>query len=229
MQPYLFPYLGYFQLVAVVDKFVFYDDVNFIKQGWINRNAILVAGRRHLFTVPLREASSFARISDTRINESFYPGGCRRLLKTLAQSYARAPCYEAVYEMIEGVLNRSERSIGRLAAASVLAVASYLDLRTAFVKSSATYGNAELKGSERVLDICRRERADSYYNAIGGKELYSRDEFARHGVDLKFIETKNVRYRQFGEEFVPWLSIIDVLMFNPKEVVQRLLGEYTLV
>jgi hypothetical protein len=225
MQPYFFPYLGYFQLVAAVDKFVFYDDVSYIKQGWINRNAILSGGQRHVFTVPLRSASSFALIRDTMLDAAAYARWCGKFLKTLTQNYIAAPYYDPVYALVEQVLHRSMTSIGHLAISSVLAVASYLDLRTLFVTSSAIYENAELKGTERVLDICRRECAQTYYNSIGGKELYSKEEFSRHGVELKFIETRSVRYQQFGQDFVPSLSIIDALMFNPKEAVQAFLQE----
>jgi len=226
MQPYLFPYLGYFQLIAAVDKYVFYDDVTFIKQGWINRNAVLVAGKRHMFTVPLEDASSFTLIRDTLVDEHQYPQWRRKFLKTVAQNYKGAPCFEAAYAIVEGVLGPSEPGISRLATASVLAVAAYLQLPTTFVRSSAIYGNAELKGADRLLDICRQEKADTYYNAKGGRELYSKEAFAQRGVELRFLEAKEVRYAQFQEEFVPWLSIIDVMMFNSKETIQGFLKEY---
>ena len=67
MQPYLFPYLGYFQLIAAVDKFVFYDDVNFIKNGWINRNRLLISGKVNYITIPLSGASSFLKINQVLV------------------------------------------------------------------------------------------------------------------------------------------------------------------
>jgi hypothetical protein len=228
MQPYLFPYLGYFQLVAAVDKFIFLDDVNFIKRGWINRNATLVAGKQHVFTVPLRDVSQFVFIRDTMVDERLYARWREKFLKTMRQSYKKAPNYKAVYELVEGVFGCFEPTISHLAIASVRTVASYLGLRTAF-ESSAAYENRALRAGERLLDICRQERAHTYYNAIGGTSLYSKKRFAEAGVALSFIESKDVQYRQFGEEFVPFLSIIDTMMFNHKEVVQGFLNEYRLV
>ena len=233
MQPYLFPYLGYFQLIAAVDRFVVYDDVSFIKNGWINRNRILgggAAGREPepaYFTVPLEGASSFKAIREVGVSPD--PRWRAKLLKTLAQTYARAPCFREVYPLVESVLGATEARVSALAVASLRAVAAYLALEAEFVPSSAAYENGELRGQERVLDICRREGATTYVNPSGGRELYARDAFAARGVTLRFLEPQLRAYPQLRPPFVPGLSIIDVLMFNPRDRVRELLDDYRLV
>jgi hypothetical protein len=229
MQPYFFPYIGYYQLVAAVDKFVIYDDVNYIKQGWINRNNILVGGAASRFSVPLNGVSSFARIYETQIDDRQYPLWRERFRKTLAMNYVKSPQYAAVLTLINSVLDQAGSSIGDLAAASVLAVADYLELPTEIVKSSRIYGNDALKAAERVLDICKREEAAEYINMIGGTSLYSREWFAERGVQLHFLQPQAVAYTQFKKPFVPWLSVIDVLMHCGKEETRQLLTQYALV
>ncbi|MDB5336424.1 MAG: hypothetical protein JWN70_2043 [Planctomycetaceae bacterium] len=220
MQPYLFPYIGYFQLLAVVDRFVAYDDVNFIKQGWINRNRIYVGNRVTYFTVPLHHASSFARICDVRIADVDWQ---TPMLKTIQQSYFRTPYFRAVYPIVESVLQCGTASIGTMARQSLLAVRDYLGLRTEIVETSAIYKNQQLSGQQRVLDICRQEHCYTYLNATGGGELYSRSLFAEHGIDLRFLRSVDVRYEQLGKPFVSNLSIIDLLMYNSPHQVGELL------
>ena len=230
MQPYLFPYLGYFQLLHAVDRFVVYDDVAFIKQGWINRNRILINGQPAYFTVPVKHASSFILIQDTVIDDD--PQNARwveRTLKTIANAYHRAPEFGRVFPLIETALQAPTRRVGELAVASLKAVMQFLDLRTEWIGSSARYGNQHLKGEDRVLAICKAEGATDYINVAGGRELYSRDRFAEERIRLHFLQPVAVEYRQFQHAFVPWLSIIDVLMFNPPVAVREWLTEYELV
>jgi WbqC-like protein family len=228
MQPYIFPYIGYFQLISAVDKFVLYDDVMFIKQGWINRNRILLNGEPHVFTVPLKNASSFTAIAQTGINQQLYPGWKTKFFKTLSQAYAKAPQYTRVIELLEEVFYGPWQTIGELASGSVTATCRYLGITTPFVPTAIHYGNSDLKAEERVIDICRREGASVYINAAGGKELYSEDHFSRAGLGLRFIKSGSIVYPQFSATFVPWLSIIDVLMFNTPEDALRLINQYEL-
>lgn len=222
MQPYLFAYLGYFQLVAAVDRFVFYDDVAFIRNGWINRNRWLLGGEIRYFTIPLRDASSFRQIREVQVAQA---GPWRRkLLASLRQQYGRAEHYEAVSQIVERVIATGESGIGALAKASVRACAQYLGLPAEFVDSSAGYGNAHLRGPARVLDICRREGATEYVNLPAGRALYDAQDFQRQGVALRILEPVPLRYRQGVEPFVADLSIIDVLMHNSARSVRRALG-----
>lgn len=231
MQPYLFPYIGYFQLIKAVDKFVIYDDVNFIKQGWINRNNILVQGKACLFTVPLKNQSSFSKINEVFVNKVFYDSWRKKILKTIEQSYKKAPFFKEVYHLIDCILDfdSEDVDISTLARNSLLDIAKYLKIDTEFVFSSTIYKNEDLSGKYRVIDICKKENAVHYINPIGGQVLYEKSFFRNKGLELSFIKTLPVDYVQFDNNFVPWLSIVDVLMFNSIEEVNNLLDRFELV
>ena len=229
MQPYLFPYVGYFQLIHSVDRFVVYDDVAYIKQGWINRNRMLINGEPSFFTVPIKHASSFASIRDTLIDDDQqHEQWPERLLKSFDNAYRRAPEFARVFPLLESVFAKKPLRIAELALASLKAVARFLDIETMFVESSSSYGNAHLKGEERVLDICAAEHATEYINVPGGRTLYSSERFAARTVKLSFLEPRSIEYRQFGGAFVPSLSIVDVLMFNSVGTVRGYLSAYDL-
>ena len=210
MQPYLFPYVGYIQLVGAVDKFVFYDDVAFIKNGWINRNRLIFSGEPRYFTVPLLEASSFRKISEVGVQA----GGSwrRKILESMRQSYSNMPHFPQVFDLVAAVIEAPGIGIGEMAKRSVVSVAQYLNLAAEFVWSSSEYRNEALRGSARVLDICEREGADEYYNLPGGRELYDSDRFAAHGVRVRFVEPHAVGHFRGADGNLVALSIIDVLM-----------------
>jgi len=229
MQPYFFPYIGYFQLIRAVDRFVVYDDVAFIKQGWINRNRVLINGEPAFVSVPIKNASSFVSIRDTCIDDDpQHARWAEKLLKTCDNAYRRAPQFARVFPIIEQVLAVKTTRIVDLALASLKAVCAFLDIATTFVDSSIKYGNLQLKGQDRVLAICAAEGASEYANLSGGRDLYSTDRFSSTGVKLSFLQTRSIEYRQFGAPFVPSLSIIDVLMFNSVETVRGYLAAYDL-
>ncbi len=226
MQPYLFPYIGYIQLISAVDKFVIYDDVSFIKQGWINRNRILLNCKEQMFTVPLKNASSFVAINKTEINSHLYPGWGVKFLKTVTQAYSKAPCFKPVYSLVQDVVNSRAHTISELCTTALQHICRYLGITTEFVLSSSVYNNHDLKAQARVIDICLKEGAHTYINAIGGMELYSKEDFTAAGLVLQFIKPLHIPYRQFNCNFAPWLSIIDVLMFNEPADVSGLLRQY---
>jgi hypothetical protein len=227
MQPYLFPYIGYFQLINAVDKFVAYDDVTFIKQGWINRNNILVNGNPFLFTIPVKNISSYSLINEIEVsyNIDWRP----KLFKTIQESYRKAPYFENVFPIIENTFATDEQYISRMATKSILEIVRYLGLQIDFQESSTSYHNSELTSQERVLDICKKEVASQYINPIGGKELYSKDVFKAQDIQLNFIKTHPIKYRQFKNSFVSNLSIIDVLMFNSTADINLILQSYDLL
>ncbi|MDQ0155376.1 WbqC family protein [Robertmurraya andreesenii] len=228
MQPYLFPYIGYFQLIKAVDLFVVHDDVQFIKGGWINRNRILVNGSPFLFTFSLKKASSSLNINQRYFSDAFVEEK-KRLLRILKASYGKAPYYFEVTKLVEEILEiNPEDDISKLITRSLTKVCEYLNISTPIVMSSKIEKKNHLKGEERVIEINKRLKASHYINPIGGLELYNEESFLRHGVRLSFIKSKPIVYPQ-GKEFVPWLSIIDVLMFNSKENFNELLGSYDLI
>jgi hypothetical protein len=229
MQPYCLPYIGYFQLVNAVDKFIFYDDVNFIKQGWINRNRILNNGGALLFSIPVEKVSSFRKINETKINTTAFGTWSQKFLKTVGQTYRKAPYYPVIHPLISNLLSGRYESISELAVRSVEEVMEYVGIRTEVVRTSVRYGNAHLKGQERVIDICRKEEASVYINPIGGVDLYEKEAFRGYGVELFYLRTNPITYPQFGSQFVPWLSIIDVLMFNSPASIGEMLNAYSLI
>lgn len=227
MQPYTFPYIGYFQLIYAADVFVFYDDVNFIKKGFVNRNYILNQGIRSVFTIPCKGISQNKKINETVVNlDSDF---ISKIIKTLEHNYKKAPFYDDVFPLIRNYFTNFEgKFISDFAIGSVLLVCDYLDIEKVFKLSSKTYDNSELKKENRLIDIVLKEDAEIYINAIGGKTLYIKEKFLNNGIELKFLESDHIEYKQFNEEFVPWLSIIDVMMFNDKKTILEFLKQYKL-
>ncbi len=227
MQPYIFPYIGYFQLIKAVDKFVIYDDVNFINRGWINRNRILVNGKDSLFTIPLKEASQNKLINEIEVN--WDDAWKSKWLKTLEQSYKKAPYFQQVRPTIEQTLEQEKTIFSEIIVENLKLINAYLGITTEIISSSSIYQNTELKAQTRIVDICLKEKANHYINPIGGIELYQKEVFEEQGMQLNFIKSKPVQYPQLKNDFVPWLSIIDVLMFNSVEQIQTFLDSYELV
>lgn len=230
MQPYIFPYLGYFQLIHAVDKFVFYDDVNFIKGGWINRNKILVNGEERIFTIPLDKASSNKKINEIPVHPVLFDRWKKKFMRSLDQTYGKAPFFDLVRPLVSNVIESGEEMISGLARKSVIAVSDYIGIDTVYIKSSQVYQNSDLRAQERVIDICNKEKASEYINAIGGYELYHSNEFQTHSIDLKFIEPSLQSYQQGGVNyFIKGLSIIDVLMFLPVIEIRQYIKAGTLI
>jgi len=228
VQPYLFPYIGYFQLVSAVDTFIFYDDVHFITRGWINRNKILINGSSKYFTVPCRNASQNRLIYE--VEHALNKKERSRLLRKIQFSYSNAPNFEQVYPIIQTVINKNTDKISDLAIASVKETMEYLGIQIETKISSEHYANRDLDRADRLIDICRREGATRYINPIGGREIYDKAYFKKQGIELCFLEPRLTEYDQNVDSFVPWLSIIDILMFNSAgKVRKQFLNHYELV
>jgi hypothetical protein len=227
MQPYIFPYIGYFQLIKAVDKFVLYDDVNFINKGWINRNRILVNGKDSMFTIPLKDASQNKLINEISVN--WDNNWKSKFLKTAEQSYKKAPFYTEIISIIQQTLEVEEVQFSKIIEQNLRFVCLYLGIDTEIISSSEIYSNSDKKAQERILDICIQAKAKHYINPIGGLELYDKTIFQNEYIDMNFIKSNSIEYKQFKNDFVPWLSIIDVLMFNSKEEINKFLDNYELI
>lgn len=227
MQPYFFPYIGYFQLIHAVDTFVIYDDVQFIKKGWIHRNRVLVEGQPHPFVLPVQKMSQNRLICQ---HERALPHDVvAEQLKLLKHAYQKAPQFESVFPLLEQVLSHPERNVGRYLAYGIEAVARYLGIQTTFIVSSELLEGVHLKSQARIISICQRLRADRYINAINGMELYDATAFEQVGIELSFIETRPFVYHQSRHPFQPNLSIIDVMMHCSKQDIQTMLDNHDLV
>lgn len=227
MQPYFFPYIGYWQLINLVDKYVIFDDVNYIKRGWINRNRILMNGNAVLFNVPLLGVSQNKLINQIEVNRD------KKLLiknlKTIELTYRKAPYFRDVYPLVERILENEASNIADYNAYSIKCISEYLDIKTELITSSKLNKDNSLKSQNKILEICELLGATEYCNAIGGQELYSKDAFANKNIQLRFLKTNDIRYQQFKNDFVSNLSIIDVMMFNSISTIKEFLLKYTLV
>ena len=226
MQPYFFPYLGYWQLINAVDKYVVYDDVTYIKGGWISRNNILLGGEKHLITLPLEKASSYRKINEISITKNEI--ALRKVIKTLESAYSKAPYYQKIMPLIKNLILDNE-TIALLNYNSIIEISQYLGIKTEIILSSSLEKNNLLKAQAKVIHINKLLGSDTYYNAIGGQDLYSTEEFQRNGVELYFLKMGEIEYKQYENKFVPGLSIIDILMFNDVDMVRQYLENYTLV
>lgn len=226
MQPYLFPYIGYFQLVHAVDKFVILDNVNFINRGWINRNRILVNGKDFLFSIPVKDASQNKLILDCSFGDDPWQ---KKFLRTIEMNYKKAPFFEPVYALIDKIVHYDDKQISRFVVHQLTSIFNYLDLNPTIEPTSSVYETSDVKGEEKIMAICKQEKASHYINPIGGSELYDRSRFEHENIQLSFLKTREIVYEQGANPFVPYLSIIDILMYNSKERVQNYLNEYDLI
>ncbi len=227
MQPYLFPYIGYFQLINAVDRFILLDSVAFINRGWINRNRIVLNGKEHMIVVPLEKASQNRMIMDIRVAAD--TGWKAKFLKTIYYGYHKCRHFGEVYPLIESILAFGEMHVSGLVCRSIEAINAYLGIRTTVVPTSSGYNNDHLHAADKIIDICRREGATEYVNPIGGVDLYDKEQFRAHGIELKFLKTKQFQYRQAADVFIPNLSIIDVLMNTSGTDMAGLLAQYDLL
>ena len=224
MQPYFFPYIGYFQLIQLVDTYVIADDLNFIKNSYIKKNSILDNGAPALISLQLIGASQNKLINEIEVGNDI-----DKLLTAIQRRYAKAPYFKDVFSLLETILSSKEKNLARFLGDSLMEISTYLGIQTKFLYSSEIEKNNDLKFDARIMDICKSVGADQYINAIGGKELYEKDKFATEGIELSFIDTQELEYKQFNKAFVPNLSMIDVMMFNSKEETRELLQRYELV
>lgn len=228
MQPYIFPYIGYFQLINAVDVFVFYDDVNFIKKGWINRNQLLVNNEANLFSIPLQKVSQNKLIKETQL--AYDAKWLTQFYTTLTLNYKKAPFFEPTFELIKSIFETPHTTIAELCIDSIIKTSNHLGLNTVFEVSSEKYCKTKgMEKAERLITICKQRNALTYINPSGGKTLYNKDYFNNQGVELLFIENKITPYQQFSANFVGGLSIIDVMMFNETLDVKELLNQYQLI
>jgi hypothetical protein len=224
MQPYFMPYLGYWQLMAAVGTYVVYDDVNYIKGGWVARNNILLNGQKHMFTITLNGASPNKLFNEITIKDDF-----KKFSRLIESAYRKAPYYNDVVALLEKIYNYEDKSLGAFMLNSFQVILDYLGLKTKLILSSSLNKDNNLRGKDKVKSICRLLDADTYYNAIGGQELYEKDDFKNLGIELFFLRSELSKYNQFNNEFVEGLSMIDILMFNSPEDVNNMLNSYQLV
>ncbi len=224
MQPYFLPYIGYWQLIESVDKYVIYDDVNYIKKGWIDRNNYLINGGKKLVKIVISGASQNKLINEINILDDF-----SAFLRTIELNYKKAPFFCQTYKLLQDIVAFSNRNLAAFIGNSIRLVCNYLNIETELEFSSSLEKENSLKGESKIIDICKRMNASIYINAIGGTGLYHKERFEAEGLQLKFLRSEIDEYSQYGDEFIPGLSILDALMFNNISDIMRMLRHYSLV
>ncbi|NVO02112.1 MAG: WbqC family protein [Bacteroidetes bacterium] len=228
MQPYFFPYIGYFQLINAVDEFIIYDKIEFTKKGWINRNRILVNGKDEYITLPLKKASDFLFVNDRYLADSWETEK-NKLINKIKESYRKASYFKDVFPLIENCLHFKNKNLFDFILNTIKSINNYLEIKTPIIKVSDLPINKDLKAEKKVIEICKNRNATEYINPIGGVNIYNKETFFQNGIKLHFLKSNNINYSQLQNEFAPWLSIIDVMMFNSKKEIKEMLNQYDLI
>ena len=219
MQPYFFPYIGYFQLINAVDKFVFLDDVNFIKKGWINRNNICLSGSTHLLTIPLIKPSQNKLICETEI--SINTKEIDSVIQTVNQAYSKSKFKDNITGLFNIVLTSDFNLISDINKHGIKSICEYLGIETEIIFSSSVFNNSKLKGEDRIIDICLQLKAKTYINPIGGIDIYKKERFKEEGIDLLFLQKELTVYKQPNTNFIDNLSIIDVIANADPDLIKN--------
>jgi len=212
MQPYFLPYIGYYQLISAVDLFIIYDNIKYTKKGWINRNRMLMNGVDTIFTLPLKKGSDTLDIVQRELSGDF---SSSKLLNQFKGAYGLAPYFTQTFPLIERVVRYDNHNLFHYIYQSLIETCSHLGINTEIRISSSVAIDHDLTAQDKVLALCKAMGADTYINTIGGMKLYENSAFRAHRIDLRFIKSMPFEYTQFGATFVPWLSIVDVMMFTP--------------
>lgn len=223
MQPYLFPYIGYFQLMNRADEFIIYNNIQFSKKGWINRNRILLNGKDTYITFPLKKDSDYLDIKDRYLADS-WTSDRKKMLNKITEAYNKAPYFSTAYPVIEKLILFEESNLFRFIFNSLSLLKDFLSIKKPLIISSTIAIDHTLKSEDKIIELCKAREATEYINPIGGLDLYKKEKFKANGIDLHFMKTENIIYPQYGNNFVPFLSIIDVMMFNSKDKIQQYLN-----
>jgi len=234
MQPYFLPYIGYWQLLNAVDEFIVYDNIQFTKKGWIHRNRHLSGGNDKMFSIPLKKDSDYLDICE-RFPAPQYKKDGIKLMRKLEGAYQKAPFFEETFPLINQCINQEDtikienKNLFEVVLYSVKKIADHLEINTKMTISSTIDINHDLKAADRVVDICHHQKATTYINSIGGTHLYDKQSFKEQGLKLCFLKARLIEYKQFNENFIPALSIIDILMFTGKQGAIKMLKEYEIL
>lgn len=228
MQPYLFPYIGYFQLIWASDKFVLHDDVQYIRQGWINRNQIILHKRKFPFVLSVKH-DDYSKSINERFYADAFEAETKKLLRNIDQFYSKAPHFTEIRTLVGTVLTTQERNVSKLNTLSIKKTCEYLGINTEIFVSSEMNFDKSLVAEPRVIAINKLLESTHYINPIGGLDLYSNERFQEVGIQLSFLKPIMRPYQQFTPEFIPSMSIIDVMMNCSKESIYEMLGDFQLV
>ncbi len=224
MQPYFFPYIGYFQLINAVETFIVYDNVQFTKKGWFNRNRLLFNNKIEYFTINIAKDSDYLDVCDRKISPFYFEKEMPKILRKIKLNYSKAKYFNEAYPIVKKCFEYQNENLFEYIYNSLLNILDYLNIKTNLIRSSNLPLNHNLKNKYRVFDIYKNQKADCYINPFGGHSLYDKKEFEENDVNLMFLEHSLPKYQQLDDEFKPGLSIIDVMMFNHKDEILKMLN-----
>jgi len=226
MQPYFYPYLGYFHLANAVDVLVLTDNYKFTKQSWINRNRIINEKRIEYLSIPLMRSTDASRINEKIIAREFKPQDIRN---KLYNSYHSSPNFEGICEVLDSEKFLPGSNFFEVLETSLKVTLRYLGIQTKIMRTSDFQFPDFFKGTDKILHMCSELNASEYSNLSGGKGLYSFTDFKSAGVKLSFVQSSFTEYQQNSESFIPGLSIIDIIARNVnKESIQSQLASFEL-
>ncbi|MFH0733177.1 MAG: WbqC family protein [bacterium] len=250
MQPYFFPYIGYFQLINAVDKFILYENLNFQNKGWMSRNRLIEKNKSVpvFFNAILNGRSFVKKISETELEKNNL--WKQKLIKFIYHNYAGSLYFDEVYSFLVEMISADFQKLHEYNSYIISEICKKLGIKTILSVNNSNYLSLEEdisnlysddlekkendvleidKKSYRIIKICKMENAENYYNAIGGVSLYNKVVFAKYEININFIKTLDYKYTQFGDTFIKDLSIIDVLMHNGFIKSKELLNLYDLI
>lgn len=223
MQPYFFPYIGYWQLLNTVDTFIIYDNIEFTKKGWFHRNNFLMNGEKTLFSIPLKKDSDYLDVVERYLSDDSKKE-ITKIIRQLDNVYRKAPYFKTVFPLIKNLFDCNEKNLFKYIYNSIKQLSDYLEIDTKIIISSSLNIDHSLKGQDKVIALNKSVNATKYINSIGGIKLYDFEKFKQEKIELFFLKSNIPRYKQFDNEFVPYLSIIDILMFNDKDSIKKQLN-----
>lgn len=241
MQSYFFPYIGYFQLIDSVDTFIIYEYVSFRKKSWVTRNRILDKGKDTpiYINVPVFGKSSNKLMKEINIGRD--DEWKKKLLKLIHFNYKKAKHYNEIYPFLEDLISTSEDNLHDYNSKAISKICTLLNIKTNIIHENTLGENLELElqrdseiiesntKSERIIRLCEKYNATTYVNPIGGVELYDKKYFQERNTGLCFVNTEEYSYQQFGDNFTPHLSIIDMLMHAGVDETKKNIKKYKLI
>ena len=230
MQPYFFPYLGYFSLIKNTNHFIFFDTPQYEKRSWMNRNRIINAnGEVAYISVPLNKAPQQTAIKDMVIDNTQNWG--ESMLARLVYYKKNAPYYEKISTFFSSLITPPLDSLADLNISTTIAVSRYLGIDTTFEtfsKMNLPIGEVNAP-DEWALEITKALGYDTYVNPPGGMAFFDKNKYIDNKINLEFLQADLRPYNQKLDHFEPGLSILDVMMFNSPEEIREMLDEYTII
>ena len=217
MQPYFFPYIGYFQLIKAVDYFVIFDDVNYIKRGWVSKNRILHNGNIIKMTLPIQKASQNRKINQHI--RSIDLKALDKIKKQLQSAYCKAPNFKSLYPLLGNIIDNPEQNLALYLTHLLTEISAFMEINTQFIYASELSNHDDWDSAQdRIIDLTKTLGGTEYYNLPGGRDLYDQQRFAKQNINLKFITPDLNKYSQaHTDSFIPGLSVIDYLMCNERD------------